>query len=104
MDALVLVSDPTKTGIETASRLASLAKEMKLEVGRMVLVINGVRGEPGEGITTAASELLSCKSFTVPYSEDLLDLNAEGRTLFELSEDDHAYKAVKSMLDQVLQR
>ncbi len=102
MDVLVLVSDPTKTGIETAGRLATLAKEMRLEIGCLVLVMNGVRGQPSAAISEAAGELLSCQSFTVPYSEDLLDLNAEGRTLFELSEDDHAYKAVNAMLDVIV--
>jgi len=104
MDALLLVTDPTKTGIDTADRLASLAKEMKLQVGCLALVINGVRGQPPSAIGETMIELLSCKSFAIPYSEDLLDLNAEGRTLFELSDDDHAYKAVKAMTESLLPR
>ncbi|MBM4237398.1 MAG: carbon monoxide dehydrogenase, partial [Euryarchaeota archaeon] len=45
MDALFLVSDATKVGIETAVRLHGLAREMKIQVGRTMLIVNKAAGE-----------------------------------------------------------
>jgi len=43
MDLLLLVSDPTATGVATAKRLSDLADHLGLKVGRKVLLLNGVR-------------------------------------------------------------
>ncbi|MBO5654351.1 MAG: AAA family ATPase [Candidatus Methanomethylophilaceae archaeon] len=41
-DVLVLVSDPTFTGVRTAARLSQLADEVGVKVGRRILVINNI--------------------------------------------------------------
>ena len=41
-DVLVLVSDPTITGVRTAARLSQLADEVGVRVGRRILVINNI--------------------------------------------------------------
>ncbi len=40
MDVLLVVSDPTKVGIESATRILNLAKSMEVEVRSSLLVIN----------------------------------------------------------------
>lgn len=48
-DILALVSDPSATGIRTALDLWSMSKELGMEVGRTLLLVNNVRGDiPGE--------------------------------------------------------
>jgi CO dehydrogenase maturation factor len=103
MDVLLVVSDPTKTGIETASRLISLAKEMQIEIGCVAIAMNGVRGVPPPAVDEIAGAMTTCRMFDVPFSDDLMNLNAEGRSLFELGESDHAYKAVDAMIGSLLQ-
>ncbi|MBN1109720.1 MAG: hypothetical protein JXA45_03055, partial [Methanomassiliicoccales archaeon] len=46
IDLLLLVSDPTPVGVNTAKRLSDLADELSLKVRRRFLLINGLR--PGE--------------------------------------------------------
>ena len=41
-DVLVLVSDPTMTGVRTAARLSQLADEVGVRIGRRILVINNI--------------------------------------------------------------
>jgi len=50
MDVLLLVSDPTKVGVETAARLLTSTKEMELDVGMSVLVIYGMRSVPNPAV------------------------------------------------------
>ena len=49
MDVLLVVSDATRVGLDTAGRILALAKEMGIEIGRAVLAINRASGSlPGE--------------------------------------------------------
>jgi len=102
MDVLMIVSDPTKTGMETAARLAALAKEMKIEVGCLALVVNEVTGRPPSALDEILVGLSPGKVFVIPRSEDLMNLNTEGRSLLELADGDHAYKAIKAMVGALL--
>lgn len=45
VDTLVLVSDASNAGLETLARLHSLTNEMKIEYGRLVLIVNRLRGD-----------------------------------------------------------
>jgi CO dehydrogenase maturation factor len=104
MDVLMVVSDATKTGIETAARLVSLAKEMKIDVGCLTLTMNGVKGTPPAAVEEIAESMMPCKTFDIPFSDDLMNLNAEGRPLTELGSDDHAFKAVRAMIEHLVPR
>jgi CO dehydrogenase maturation factor len=101
MDVLIVVSDPTNTGMNTAERLVSLAKEMKIEVGCLALVVNGVRGVTPPSVEEIAKSITPCRRFNVPFSEDLMNLNAEGRALTELGDWDESYRAVKAMVAEL---
>jgi len=57
VDVLVLVSDSSNAGIRTLGRLHALALEMGLKYGKLVLVINRVRGtEPPAAAVEAVKE------------------------------------------------
>jgi CO dehydrogenase maturation factor len=44
VDLLLLVSDPSKTGLQTAERLQALAGEMQIQYDRLALLVNRLRG------------------------------------------------------------
>ncbi|MFN3535478.1 MAG: AAA family ATPase [Desulfatiglandales bacterium] len=48
VDVLLVVSDPSRRGLEAAKRIWELAKELKLDVGRGFLLVNRVKD--GEGL------------------------------------------------------
>ncbi len=43
MDALLVVSDPTKRGLQAAARIVELTRELKLNIGRHFLLVNQAR-------------------------------------------------------------
>lgn len=55
VDVLLVVSDPTRRGLEAAKRIWELAQELKLEIGRALLIINRVADKEdlsdAEGLT-----------------------------------------------------
>lgn len=68
VDVIVFVSDPTRTGIKTASRLSGIVDEVNIEAERRVLVINNVNG-PAESLIRYAEELGFEEVFVMPHDE-----------------------------------
>jgi CO dehydrogenase maturation factor len=102
MDLLLLVTDPTKVGVETASRLLALAKEMGLEVKRKVLIINGIREALHDVVQQEIKRLDVDDVVRIPFSDDVLNFSAEGLPIWELSEADHAYKALATAVAKII--
>jgi CO dehydrogenase maturation factor len=98
MDLLLLVTDPTKVGVETASRLLALVREMKIEVKMKALVINGTRTVLHASVQDEIDKLVIDKVLHIPFSEEVLNFSTEGRPIWDLSEADHAYKALASWI------
>jgi CO dehydrogenase maturation factor len=102
MDVLLLVSDPSKVGVETASRLLVLAKEMDLVVKRSVLFVNGIRTGLHPSVQEQIEKLKVDRVEYIPFSNDILNSSAEGSSIWELGKEDHAYKAVRDALSHLL--
>jgi CO dehydrogenase maturation factor len=102
MDALLLVTDPTKVGVETAGRLLSLAKEMELEVKRSVLAVNGSRGPLNPSVERAVKAVPADLVLHIPHSDEVHHLSVEGMSIWELGGSDQAFGAVRSALDHIL--
>ncbi len=102
MDLLVLVSDPTKVGVETAARLIVLAKEMDLAIRKKVLLVNGLRSGLSQAVQRESAGMDVDKMAFIPFSDEVLNFSVEGMSIWELSGADHAYRAVASTLEHVL--
>jgi CO dehydrogenase maturation factor len=102
MDVLLLVSDSTKVGLETAARLLALAQEMDLQVKRSVLFVNGIRTTPRPALQEEIDVLSVDEVVYIPFSEDILNSSMEGSSIWELSGEDRAFKAVRTALAHLL--
>ena len=87
VDTLVLVSDPSNAGMETLCRLHALAVEMEIKYGRLVVVINRLRGE------NPPAKLEEVKLITGADAVLLLPDNAE---LAEFAENSRPYDGLPS--------
>ena len=79
-DAIVFVSDPTRTGIKTASRLSGIVDEVGIDAGRRILVINNVTG-PADGLLSYARELGFEDVFLMPHDEYIVRSAMESECL-----------------------
>ena len=96
MDALVVVSDPTKVGLTTAGRILDLAGEMELSVGTTVLVINRVRGELPQAVKDAIPPDFE-RVVLIPHDQSIEDLAASGDPLSSLPKSSPAAAAVHQL-------
>ncbi len=77
-DLLLLVSDPSATGIRTALRLLEMTEELGMETGRRLLLINNVRGPLPEGMIPAVEGL---EVHLLPHDPAVEEANQRGEPL-----------------------
>ncbi len=101
MDVLILVSDPTKVGVETAVRLHDLAREMEIKIGRTMLVVNKVAGE----LHPAASKLIDEAGFDevimLPFDSRIEELSFSGAPLTKLDHSSSTYRQIEGIVRRI---
>jgi len=102
-DLLVLVTEPTPRGLETARRLHALAGEMGIEYARAALVVNRLRRAEWPA---AAEELRAATgaqhALGLPDDSALADLSERGHPLTALPADNAVVAKVDAFLEDVL--
>ncbi len=104
VDIMFILSDATVRGVETALRIRDLAREMKLELKRLALVVARVGGEGlPEALRERAEEGNLAVAGWIPDDPLVRRMDEEGRPLLELPEDSAAWMAVRGILDAWLE-
>lgn len=101
VNLLLIVSDPTARGIQTAKRIDGLIDELKLEIDRRVLIINRVNGSDVEELKNLAERSGLSLAGVVPHDDMVLDYDLHGMPIFQLPADSQAVKAVFNILDSL---
>jgi CO dehydrogenase maturation factor len=86
----------------TTKRLLALTKEMGLDVKKKVLMINGVREALHTVVQQEVDKLDVDEEVRIPFSEEVLNFSTEGLSIWELSEADHAYKALSTAIKRIV--
>ncbi len=102
VDYLILVSDPSRRGVQAAGRIAQLAKEVGLKPEKSGVIINrapGGRVSEGtmEEIRTQGLTLLGC----VPHDDMVYEYDCDGKPTVTLPEDSPVRKAVYQVMDSL---
>lgn len=95
VDYLVITSDATARGVRSAGRVAELVRNLKTKVANLGLVVTKVRSQAeyeslGAEIARTGLEVLG----TVPYDEEVVRFDLQGRPLAELRADSPSVGAV----------
>ncbi len=103
VDCLFIVSDASKIGLMTATRIHDLAEEMNLNVRMYTLILNRV----DEKIVTDF-EKIGRPTFNhvelVPYDPEIEKMSLQGKPAIKAPSNSVASKAVKEILDRVRTR
>lgn len=99
VDLLLVISDPTRKGVQTANRINSLVDELKLEVDKRNLIINRVSDENFEKLIKGGGELPFKDIFNIPEDDNIFHLDLEGKPVFDLPSDSIAVKKAFEILD-----
>lgn len=97
VDLLILLSDTSVRGIETAARALQLVRELKTSVGRHLLALTRADRVPPEMEAAIRERGLKVEA-TIPEDEELRRLDTAGRPLVEVSAQSPALAAVVGIL------
>jgi CO dehydrogenase maturation factor len=102
VDLLVLVSDPSWRGIQAARRLQELAKQLKIVVGRTVLIVNrtanGLSPRAQGEIDSHAMELAGL----IPEDSRVAEFDGQGQPTYTLPADSPALQASYKIFARLL--
>ncbi|MGE5894116.1 MAG: AAA family ATPase [bacterium] len=99
VDLLLIVSDPTVRGVQTAVRINHLVEELSLEIDKRVLIINRVSGEDRKALEAIAIRGGVELAGTVPVDPGIFEFDLKGRPIFELPVESPAVASVFSILN-----
>ena len=100
-DVLVLVSDPTITGVRTAARLSQLADEVGVKVGRRILVINNIPDMDYTPLTDEAARLGLTEVVPIARDEHVTACAMKGE-LIDVPDDSAFAKSVGHLVELIL--
>ena len=98
VDVMFIASDPTVRGVQTALRIRDLARELKLDIRRMALVISRVRDGLPENLRAIAEEGGLELAGWVPDDAMVRELDESGKALTELPPESPARRAIEGVL------
>ena len=101
MDVLLIVTDPSRMGFETARRIKELAQEVHIEVKHIYLVGNQFSEEFEETLQSAAKEIGLDLAGYLPVDPDIMKFNIMGKPLLEIPESSPAYRAVEEIAHKI---
>lgn len=104
VDHLFIISDPAPRSLRTIKRILELIDELGGRVHHKHLILSRVQGtidDLPDGTKKEIGSLPYAPEGMIPYDENLVDLDLQGKPLLEISSDAPSYKAVKEMLQKI---
>lgn len=105
IDLLLLVSDSSKNGLQTIRRLYKLAKEMKIEYGKLAIFINRINGGTVQEEALKLKEESSADFLVyLPFNSEIASISENGGDIFSLSRDNEVFKHIDDFISNLLPR
>ena len=102
VDVLLIVTDPSRRGLQAAIRIDDLARRLNIVVGKSYVVINQAKEAPSEMalkmIADGGVELIG----TVPEDRTIYDFDFNGRPTIEMPDDSASVQAAFGIFDKIV--
>lgn len=102
VNLLLVVSDPTRRGIQAAARICGLCDELNLRAERKCLVVNQARVNQYEEIRRMAMEFNLDLAGMIPEDPEVRQLDLEGRPTKDLKSESRALQRAFDLFDDLL--
>lgn len=105
VDALVLVTDPSKAGMETIKRLHALSKEMGITYGQLALMVNRTRsGGLSQVAQATALAIRASQVLALPDDPEVADLAEKGMSLAGLKDTNPVVKRIDELISIIMEK
>ena len=103
IDLLLVVSDPTRRGIQAAARIVELTQSLGLNIERKYLIINQSRTGQGEAVFKAVNDFGLDLIGMVPEDSEVRDFDLNGQPTVELVNENKAVKAAYEIFEKIFE-
>jgi CO dehydrogenase maturation factor len=101
VDYMIVVTDPSRMGLETARRIKELVDEVHIDVKHIYLVGNRFTPEMEAILQKSANEIGLEYGGIIPVDENVMAFNLTGKPLLDIPENSPAYEAVGSLAKKI---
>ena len=102
VNALLVVSDPSRRGLQAAVRINQLANELNIVNGKSMAVINQVKEPPSDTVMNILKEGGLELAGTVPADETVYEFDLNGRPTIQMPEDSPSVRAAFEIFDKLV--
>ena len=102
VDILLIVTDPSRRGLQAAVRIDDLARCLNIGVGKSYVVINQLKESPSEMALQMIKEGGLELAGTVPEDRTIYDFDFAGRPTIEMPENSVSVKAAFAIFDKIV--
>lgn len=102
IDIMLVVTDPTKNGMQTAKRIIELSKELLIEFGAILVVANRVTEENKPLVDQMAQENGLEIAAHIPYEPLVAQFDLLGKPVTEIPENSPAFIAIDEICRKIL--
>ena len=86
----------------SAARISELAKDLGLNIGNKLFIVNQVKDDQKEALKRTAKEFNLDLVGTIPEDSKIRDFDLKGRPTIELNEESIAFQAAYGIFDKIL--
>jgi len=102
VDILLIITDPSRRGLQAAIRIDDLAGRLNIGVGKSYVVINQVKEAPSEKALEMIHEGGLELAGTVPEDRTIYDFDFNGRPTIEMPDDSVSVQAAFGIFDKIV--
>lgn len=101
VDVMLIVTDPSRMGFQTAKRVKEIIDEVHIGVKHIFLVGNRFDEEVLNVLKETAKEIDIELAGNLPSDKNVMSYNISGKPLLDLPDDSPAYKAVEEIVEKI---
>jgi len=101
VDIMLIVTDPSRMGLQTASRIRELASEVHIGFKKMYLIGNQFPPEAEGELRARAAEIGLELAGVIPRDDKVSAFNVAGKPLLDLPADSSAFAAIREITERI---
>jgi CO dehydrogenase maturation factor len=102
VDILLLISDPSRRGLQAALRIDELARELNIGVGKSYLIINQVKEPPSAEALRMIADAGVQLAGTVPEDRRVYEYDSSGRPTMQMPIDSPCVQAAFAIFEKIV--
>ena len=102
LEVLIMVADPSKSGLDTVKRLHALTEEMDIRYNRLVIIVNRLRNNKPQESASELKRITGAEIIVgLPDDLELAEFAEKGESLWSLHDDHPVAVHLDELLDEL---